>query len=109
MEPSPWGRGGCVPPTTRAPWSGSATTSPPAPRAACPAFDLLETLLFEADGGYYLLDRHLRRLADSARYFGFAFDEGRVVDCLRAAVAGAEAARRVCLTLSRNGAVEAQS
>ncbi|HEU4324095.1 MAG TPA: aminodeoxychorismate synthase component I [Roseiflexaceae bacterium] len=35
-----------------------------------PGFALLETLLWRPDAGYALLDRHLARLADSARYFG---------------------------------------
>ena len=35
-----------------------------------PDFSLLETLLFEAEGGYFLLERHLARLEESARYFG---------------------------------------
>ncbi|MBN2428298.1 MAG: aminodeoxychorismate synthase component I [Deltaproteobacteria bacterium] len=37
-----------------------------------PEFELLETFLF--DGQYYLLSEHLRRLAASAGYFGFALD-----------------------------------
>jgi para-aminobenzoate synthetase/4-amino-4-deoxychorismate lyase len=32
-------------------------------------FDLLETLLWTPDDGYFLLDRHLRRLTESAEYF----------------------------------------
>ena len=35
-----------------------------------PSFSLLESLLWEPDGGYVLLDYHLERLQDSARYFG---------------------------------------
>lgn len=37
-----------------------------------PRFELLETLLF--DQGYFLLDDHLKRMAESAEYFGFVFD-----------------------------------
>lgn len=33
-------------------------------------FALLETLLWEPDGGYFLLEQHLGRLGRSARYFG---------------------------------------
>ncbi len=39
--------------------------------APLPQFDLLETMLWEAQAGYFLLDRHLGRLAGSARYFGY--------------------------------------
>jgi para-aminobenzoate synthetase/4-amino-4-deoxychorismate lyase len=42
--------------------------------AATPAFELLETLLWEPEGGYFLLAEHLRRLADSAKYFGMRVD-----------------------------------
>ena len=37
-------------------------------------FALLETLLWTRDQGFFLLDYHLNRMADSARYFGFRFD-----------------------------------
>jgi len=33
-------------------------------------FSLLETMLWEPDNKYFLLDYHLRRLSDSAEYFG---------------------------------------
>jgi para-aminobenzoate synthetase/4-amino-4-deoxychorismate lyase len=43
-------------------------------RAWAPAFSLLETMLWTAESGYFLLERHLARLAQSALYFGFAVD-----------------------------------
>ncbi len=39
-----------------------------------PAFDLLETILWTPTTGYFLLDRHLQRLQQSADYFGNAID-----------------------------------
>lgn len=36
-----------------------------------PEFSLLETMLWTPDDGYFLLPYHLRRLHDSAAYFGF--------------------------------------
>ncbi len=48
-----------------------------------PEFSLLETLAL-IDGGYTLLERHLTRAADSARYFGFVFRETNVRDALDA-------------------------
>ena len=79
-----------------------------------PAFDLLETLLFEPEEGYYLLDRHLARLAASARYFGFTW-RGEVVrrvldataDGLVAAAGPGDGAHRVRLTVGRNGRAQA--
>ena len=45
-------------------------------------FALLETMLWTRDQGIFLLDYHLNRLADSARYFGFGFDRGEVAQAL---------------------------
>lgn len=36
--------------------------------------ELLETMLWSRDSGIYLLDQHLVRLSDSARYFNFSCD-----------------------------------
>lgn len=49
-------------------------------------------------------DRHLARLAESAAYFGFAFDRAAVTTRLTTAVEGA-APSRVRLELSRSGTV----
>jgi len=40
-----------------------------------PPFSLLETMLWTPDDGFHLLERHLRRLRDSADYFDFSLDE----------------------------------
>lgn len=45
-------------------------------------FALLETLLWTPDQGIFLLDYHLNRMADSARYFGFGFDRGAAAQAL---------------------------
>jgi len=39
-----------------------------------PEFDLLETLLWTREGGFFLKARHLARLKESAEYFGFGVD-----------------------------------
>lgn len=44
------------------------------PSESTTAFSLLESLHFQ-NGEWYLLDRHLDRLRDSAAYFGFPFSE----------------------------------
>ena len=46
-----------------------------------PEFQLLETMLWE-DGKIFLLERHLKRLADSAEYFDFTIDAAAVRDSL---------------------------
>ncbi len=46
-----------------------------------PEFQLLETMLWE-DGEIFLLERHLKRLAESAEFFDFCFDRSRICDHL---------------------------
>jgi para-aminobenzoate synthetase/4-amino-4-deoxychorismate lyase len=42
--------------------------------AESPRFELLETMLHEADRGWFLLEGHLKRLSESAKFFDFALD-----------------------------------
>ena len=48
-----------------------------------PEFSLLETLALD-DGVYFLLERHLSRVRESARYFQFRWDETNVSNALEA-------------------------
>jgi para-aminobenzoate synthetase/4-amino-4-deoxychorismate lyase len=69
-----------------------------------PAFQLLESLLWSPDEGFYLLEQHLERLAASATYFGFEID----VDALSARLGEAissypQEPQKVRLLLERNG------
>ncbi|MCK5033995.1 MAG: bifunctional anthranilate synthase component I family protein/class IV aminotransferase, partial [Calditrichia bacterium] len=41
-------------------------------------FNLLETILWTPQHGYFLLDYHLRRLKDSAKYFSFSYNEDHI-------------------------------
>ena len=78
-----------------------------------PPFDLFETLRLDTgagassrEGGYFLRDRHLARLRDSAAYFGFACDEEQVLAALEGHARGlrpAGGSHRVRLVLSRAG------
>lgn len=47
-----------------------------------PEFQLLTSLLWEPDGGYFLLEAHMRRLARSAEYFGFPWPEAALYRAL---------------------------
>ncbi|HEX8695497.1 MAG TPA: aminodeoxychorismate synthase component I [Longimicrobium sp.] len=70
-------------------------------------FRLLETLLWEPGAGFFLLDGHLARLAESAAYFGFRCDVEEARRRLHACASAAPALpHRVRLTLDRAGAVE---
>ncbi len=48
-----------------------------------PEFELLETVLWRADRGYFLLEKHLQRLQRSAEYFGFMWDEKAIREILK--------------------------
>jgi para-aminobenzoate synthetase/4-amino-4-deoxychorismate lyase len=41
-------------------------------------FSLFETMLWTKEDGYFLLDKHIARLKDSAEYFDFEFSEEKV-------------------------------
>lgn len=74
-------------------------TDPPQP------FELIETLLFEPGSGLWLLERHLERLAASARYFAFPFAEPHIRRALEQAVANGSERLRVRLLLAEDGRV----
>lgn len=73
-----------------------------------PAFQILETMLWE-NGEIFLLERHLKRLAESAQYFDFECDVQKIRDHLRALKF--EIPTRIRLLLNRSGlfSVEAAS
>lgn len=70
-----------------------------------PTFQLLESLLWTPEDGYFLLAEHLERLADSAAYFGYEFDHDRLVEDLNSlAKSLPSVAQKVRLLLTRDGA-----
>jgi para-aminobenzoate synthetase/4-amino-4-deoxychorismate lyase len=67
-------------------------------------FDLLETMRWDPEDGWFLIDLHLTRLGRSAEYFDYAYDEDTVRGALHEAEARfAPEAQRVRLTLKPNG------
>ena len=75
--------------------------------ASPPPFQLLETMLWTPDQGYFLLARHLARLRGSARHFGYRYDERRIDAALSEAEAHvAPGPHRVRLRLFRDGTAE---
>ncbi len=71
-------------------------------------FSLFETLRWTPGEGFFLLKRHIDRLRDSARYFGFPFDHRVVRQALDAAVRGCRPLR-VRLLLDEWGAVRVET
>jgi len=71
--------------------------------AACPPFDLLETMLFDPLEGVMELERHLLRLKRSAQALGFVFNRHDVRNELQAASFRLRDPARVRLRVSRTG------
>ncbi|HEY5974373.1 MAG TPA: aminodeoxychorismate synthase component I, partial [Geobacteraceae bacterium] len=74
-----------------------------------PTFQLVETLLAMPTDGYFLLERHLARLAASAAYFGFRHEPAAIAAALDDALAGLASPSRVRLLLDRDGTVATES
>ena len=68
-------------------------------------FRLLESILFEEGNGYFLLERHLRRLSRSAYYFGFTLDQSGVRNALHDHSLSLRGSHKVRLLLSRDGSI----
>ena len=75
-----------------------------------PDFSLLESLLWEPDNGYFLLERHVQRLKDSARYFEISCDLKEVERHLQACVEDLPGTpHKIRLLVNKKGRVRCQS
>lgn len=75
-----------------------------------PTFQLLETLLWTASEGYFLLEYHLNRLQQSAIYFGYPVDRADIRQKLSDLVCDTQPERlKVRLLVSANGQVDIQA
>lgn len=66
-------------------------------------FELIETMRWSASDGFYLLDRHMARLEESARYFGIPCDGPAIRALLAGTVRGLQGRQRIRLLLDRGG------
>jgi para-aminobenzoate synthetase/4-amino-4-deoxychorismate lyase len=71
-----------------------------------PPFKLIETLAWTPGEGLLLLERHLRRIGDSAEYFGFPCDMEVIRMRLAEATRGLRHPHRVRLLLDERGVIE---
>jgi len=72
-------------------------------------FALLETMLWTPENGLFLLEYHLKRMADSARYFGFDFDSDAARRALTSLTRTLDRHRyRIRLLQPKSGAVQLQ-
>jgi para-aminobenzoate synthetase/4-amino-4-deoxychorismate lyase len=73
-------------------------------------FELIETIRYERDAGFHLLERHLARLQSSAAHFGYPFDRARVLEVLTAkADEGDSPVSMVRLLLTEDGTLTVTS
>jgi len=73
-------------------------------------FDLLETLLWSPAQGYWLLEYHLKRLANSAQYFGFQIELNAIRKKLESVSDEWQSGeRRLRLVVSRHGAFHCEA
>jgi para-aminobenzoate synthetase/4-amino-4-deoxychorismate lyase len=70
-----------------------------------PAFQLLESLLWKPDSGYFLLAAHLARLADTAVYFGVPLDRSAIEARLIERASSLSEASKIRLLVELDGAV----
>lgn len=74
-----------------------------------PDFSLLESLQWTPGEGYFLLEAHLKRLADSAAYFDFPLDVGLARQELDRLAAGLVSEHKVRLLLAGDGTLTAEA
>jgi para-aminobenzoate synthetase / 4-amino-4-deoxychorismate lyase len=72
------------------------------------AFSLIESLRYDQQG-FLLLERHLRRLAGSAAYFGFSFDSDALRDRLQILGQGLSGVHKVRVLLAADGGITLES
>ncbi|MBK8961865.1 MAG: aminodeoxychorismate synthase component I [Candidatus Competibacter sp.] len=72
--------------------------------APSPSFQLLETLLWEPETGYFLRAAHLARLADSAVYFDVPLDRAAIEARLTALAVNLNEASKIRLLVNLDGA-----
>jgi len=74
-----------------------------------PPFSLLETILWTAGEGFYLREKHITRMMDSAAYFGIPITKERLQEYLGRISLGFIEPQRVRLLLDQSGDLTHQS
>lgn len=70
---------------------------------------LLETLLWTPQQGYFLLDYHLNRLQQSAAYFDYEIDMEFIVRSLQKAVKQLKGQKKIRMLVSKDGQTQVQA
>ncbi len=66
-------------------------------------FSLIETMLWTPEDGYFLREKHIERMCDSAEYYGFIYSKEILENYLEELAKGFKSARRVRILLDRDG------
>jgi para-aminobenzoate synthetase / 4-amino-4-deoxychorismate lyase len=75
-----------------------------------PEFSLLETILWNAENSFFLLDYHIQRLKDSAAYFIYPLDAWRIHALLQEKIVEFSGKpQKIRLLLSANGSVQIEN
>lgn len=74
-----------------------------------PEFSLIETILWTPKGGYFLLEKHIERIQDSAEYFDFAFSREKFEKYLEKLANEFKSAQRVRVLLNKFGELNAET
>jgi para-aminobenzoate synthetase/4-amino-4-deoxychorismate lyase len=74
-----------------------------------PEFSLLETMLWTPTQGFYLREKHIKRLLDSAEYFDFPVSRKAIEESLDQAASAFDSTQRVRLLLDKAGTIKIES
>ncbi|MEJ2546074.1 MAG: aminodeoxychorismate synthase component I, partial [Calditrichaceae bacterium] len=75
-----------------------------------PEFRLLESILWTPEEGYFILDYHFKRMNESAEYFDYQFDQGKIIEKLDTLANSLNTGSyKIRILLSKYGEIEIQS
>jgi para-aminobenzoate synthetase / 4-amino-4-deoxychorismate lyase len=72
-------------------------------------FDLFETMLWTPETGFYLLDKHIGRMLDSADYFDISTSKQKLEDYLDQISSKLSSAQRIRLLLDQSGVLRSEA
>ncbi len=72
-------------------------------------FSLLETILWTPQNGYFLLEKHMERMQDSAGYFNFSFSSENLGLHLKNLSAEFKSPKRIRVLLNRAGEISSET
>ena len=72
-------------------------------------FSLLETILWTPQDGYFLLEKHIERMRDSAEYFRFSFSKEHIKQHLEKLSAEFPSPQRIRILVNRIGEIKTET